>query len=569
MPRSDKRSSDGGSGEPGLQPEAPDRFRSAFETAAHGMAIVALDGRFIEVNRALCGMLGYSEAELQGRNFQSVTHPEDLEADIGQVAQLLGGEGLSYEMEKRYLHKDGRIIHARLSVGLIRADDGGPRYFVSQIYDITIQKQQAKVLHGYQARLELALETARAAYWELDLDSQTYSSGTDYFALLGYGREQATRDKQSWLSLVHAEDRGLITRAHLLLPHDRGSHEVEYRIHAKDGGWRWLKSHFRASAFDNLGRPSHLLGIDIDVTEEKSRQAELLAARVQVAEAARRARIAFWRQEFGFGAMVWTGAAAEILGQTANRLPATTEDYLKLVHRDDVDRLRAAYVQARAQSKAYELQYRLIRADGSIAWLNEIGQIAPLQNNEAASLTGTVQDITERKHLESRLEQLATVDELTGAQNRRSFATQSQIELRRAQRFKHALSFLFMDIDYFKRVNDDHGHKFGDLVLATFSTVCRSKLRPSDVFARYGGEEFILMLPETDIAQAKVVAERLRLALRQTDFGDQPVMHGVGVSVGITGLRGPQDTVAAMLERVDRALYRAKSGGRDRVEIEP
>ena len=126
-----------------------------------------------------------------------------------------------------------------------------------------------------------------------------------------------------------------------------------------------------------------------------------------------------------------------------------------------------------------------------------------------------------------------------------------------------------MDIDYFKRVNDDYGHKFGDLVLATFSTVCRSKLRPSDVFARYGGEEFILMLPETDIAQARVVAERLRVALRQTDFGDEPVMHGIGVSVGITGLRGPQDTVGAMLERVDRALYRAKTGGRDRVEIEP
>jgi diguanylate cyclase (GGDEF)-like protein len=126
-----------------------------------------------------------------------------------------------------------------------------------------------------------------------------------------------------------------------------------------------------------------------------------------------------------------------------------------------------------------------------------------------------------------------------------------------------------MDIDHFKQVNDHYGHKFGDLVLATFSTICQSKLRPSDVFARYGGEEFILMLPETDITQAGVVAERLRVALRQTDFGDNPVMHGIGVSVGITGLRGPQDTLSAILERVDRALYRAKAGGRDRVEVEP
>jgi diguanylate cyclase (GGDEF)-like protein/PAS domain S-box-containing protein len=557
------------SSEPGPQPEAPDRFRSAFETAGHGMAIVALDGRFIEVNRALCDLLGYSETELLESNFQTVTHPEDLEADIGLVAQLLGGAGRSYEMEKRYLHKDGRTINARLSVGLIRDEDGGPRYFVSQIYDITVQKQQAEVLHGYQARLELALETARAAYWELDLGSQTYSSGAEYFALLGYERDQATEDKQSWLALVHPEDRTSIAEAHRLLPHDGGSHQIEYRIRARGGGWRWLKSHLRASAFDNLGRPSHLLGIDIDITEEKSRQAELLAARAQVAQAARRARIAFWHQEFGFGSMVWSGAAAEILGQADGRLPASTEDYLKLIHRDDIDRVRAAYAQARAQSTAYELQYRLIRADNSIAWLNEIGQIVPGHGNEAPSFTGTVQDITERKQLELRLEQLATVDDLTGAQNRRAFTTQSQIELRRALRFKHALSFLFLDIDHFKQVNDQYGHNFGDQVLATFSTICQSKLRPSDVFARYGGEEFVLMLPETDIAQAGVVAGRLRAALRETKFGDNPVMHGIGVSIGMTSLRGPQDTLSAILERVDRALYRAKSGGRDRVEVEP
>ncbi len=556
-------------GAPRLRPEAPDRFRSAFETAAHGMAIVALDGRFIEVNRALCDMLGRSEAELQENNFQSLTHPDDLEADLDLVARLLSGERASYEMEKRYFHKDGHIISARLSVGLIRDNDGGPRYFVSQIYDITVQKQQAAALQGYQTRLELALESARAAYWEMDLATHTYSSGVDYFALLGYGREQATRDWQSWLVLVHREDRQQIADAHRLLPHDRGSHQFEYRIRAKDGGWHWMKSHFRASAFDNFGRPTHLLGIDIDVTEEKRQQAELLAARAQVAEAARRARIAFWHQEFGFGSMVWSGAAAEILGQPEEHLPSTTEDYLKLVHREDVEALRAAYVKGRAQSKAYEMQYRLIRADGSIVWLNEIGQIAPARADEPASFTGSVQDITERKNLELRLEQLATVDDLTGAQNRRSFATQSQIELRRAIRFRHALSFLFLDIDHFKHVNDQHGHKFGDLVLATFSTICRSKLRPSDVFARYGGEEFIVMLPETNIEQAGVVADRLRQALRQTDFGDEPVIHGIGVSVGITSLRGAQDTVAAMVERVDRALYRAKAAGRDRVEIEP
>ncbi len=556
-------------GDAPARPEAPDHFRSAFETAAHGMAIVALDGGFIEVNRALTDILGYSEAEFRQRNFQSITHPDDLDADLGHVRRLLAGEGRAYEMDKRYLHRDGRTIDAWLSVGLIRDRNGEPQYFVAQIYDTTIQKQQAEALRGYQTRLELALETAHAAYWEMDLAAGTYSSGAEYFALLGYRRDATARDREAWLAMIHPEEREMVRRAHYLPPNDRANHEIEYRIKGSDGGWRWLKSHFRVASFDGLGRPLHLLGIDIDITDEKNREAELRAARIQVADAARRARIAFWHQDFGFGSMAWSGAAAEVLGQTPEGLPGTTEDYLKLIHREDVDRLRAAYVQARAQAKAYELEYRLVRADGSIAWFNEIGQIVSAGAGKPASFTGTVQDITERKMLESRLEQLATVDDLTGAQNRRAFMTQSQIELRRAQRFRHALSFLFMDIDHFKRINDRYGHKFGDLVLATFSTVCRSKLRPSDVFARFGGEEFIVMLPETDIAQAQVVAERLMSALHETTFGDDPAVVGIKVSVGISAIRNAQDSIGAMLERVDRALYRAKAGGRDRFEIEP
>ena len=217
-------------GEAPARPEAPEHFRSAFETAAHGMAIVALDGGFIEVNRALTGMLGYSEAEFRQRSFQSITHPDDLDADLDHVARLLSGEARAYEMDKRYFHKDGRTIDAWLSVGLIRDRNGEPQYLVAQIYDTTIQKQQAEALRGYQARLELALETARAAYWEMDLAAGTYSSGAEYFALLGYRREATARDREAWLALIHPDDRDAVRRSHQLPANDRASHGIEYRI---------------------------------------------------------------------------------------------------------------------------------------------------------------------------------------------------------------------------------------------------------------------------------------------------------------------------------------------------
>ncbi len=674
-----------------------ERFRSAFETAGHGMAIVGLDGRFIDVNDVLTKILGYSQAELRRRDFQSITHPDDLGADLDQVNRLLSGEGRSYEMEKRYIHKDGRTIWAQLNVGLIRGPDGLPLYFVSQIHDITerkrleeirrqteaalaraqklahlgyyrwsrakqrlidyndeylrilglavgsvtgdligvepylhpddrervigvhraaerdgkgyhlefrilrpdgtvrhlldlnepdpgsgdrpdtwsgtvqditLQKQQEEALQAYRARLELALGTASAAYWELDLVNQRYSSGPEYFAILGYASHEATEDRNSWFALIHPDDRARVDQAHLLPPNDKANHELEYRIKAKGGRWRWFLSHFRACAFDDLGRPVRLLGIDIDITEQRRREVELSEARAQVADAARRAKMAFWRQQFGFGALAWSEAAGEIFGLPAGELPATLEDYLKLAHHEDAERVRTIYVQARAQSKAYDVEYRIVKPDGAVTWLHEIGEIEQANADGTISFSGTLQDITERKKLEARLEQLATVDELTGAQNRRSILAQAQVELRRTRRFKHALSFLFLDIDHFKQINDRFGHKSGDLVLATLSDVCRGALRPSDIFARYGGEEFLVMLPETDIVRAATVAQRLTAQVRRTVFSLDPPLRGVTVSAGISAIRGADDTLESVLERSDRALYRAKERGRDRIEIE-
>ena len=170
--------------------------------------------------------------------------------------------------------------------------------------------------------------------------------------------------------------------------------------------------------------------------------------------------------------------------------------------------------------------------------------------------------------LEAKLELLATVDELTGAHNRRSILTQAEIELRRSLRFNRPLALLFLDIDHFKQVNDRFGHKTGDIVLSTFSNVCRGALRPSDMVGRFGGEEFLVVLPETGLNQAVTVAERLMEHVRRTVFSADLPARGITTSVGVTAIRGPDDTVEAALERIDRALYRAKELGRDRIETE-
>jgi PAS domain S-box-containing protein len=134
--------------------DSEERFRAAFTHSAIGIALLSLDGHWLQVNAALCRILGYSEAELLSTTFQALTHPDDLEPNREYVRRALAGEISHYEMDKRYLHKDGRVIWALLAVALVRNASNEPLYFVSQLQDVT-ERRQAQI-EIERARLELA-----------------------------------------------------------------------------------------------------------------------------------------------------------------------------------------------------------------------------------------------------------------------------------------------------------------------------------------------------------------------------------------------------------------------------
>ena len=121
-------------------------FQNAFEFAAIGMALVSPEGKWLRVNRAICEITGYTEAELLERTFQDITHPEDLEADLENVRKMLAGEIKTYQMEKRYFHKNGSVVWILLSVSLVRTKSGEPLFFIGQIQDITRQKASEEKL---------------------------------------------------------------------------------------------------------------------------------------------------------------------------------------------------------------------------------------------------------------------------------------------------------------------------------------------------------------------------------------------------------------------------------------
>ena len=174
-------------------------------------------------------------------------------------------------------------------------------------------------------------------------------------------------------------------------------------------------------------------------------------------------------------------------------------------------------------------------------------------------------EIETRKAYEQQLREMATRDPLTNIWNRRAFDERAHIEMTRAERYQRPLALMMVDIDHFKRVNDTHGHTVGDEVLQAVSAVLNGHGRAHDLVARVGGEEFAILMPETGIDSARVVAERIRAAVEQQHILTKGGDVRVTISAGVGAWSPDTATLSAFMAAADAALYQAKETGRNRV----
>jgi diguanylate cyclase (GGDEF)-like protein len=161
---------------------------------------------------------------------------------------------------------------------------------------------------------------------------------------------------------------------------------------------------------------------------------------------------------------------------------------------------------------------------------------------------------------------LAVTDPLTGLPNRRSFMDMAEAVFERHKAGRAPLSVLFIDIDYFKKINDAYGHTFGDEVLVAMGNVIRTSLRDRDLFCRYGGEEFVILLPEATFEKAKLVTQRIVNSIAETTFQKHPEFSFT-VSIGVmSGIPAHNEALSVYLDKADKALYHAKNTGRNKVD---
>jgi diguanylate cyclase (GGDEF)-like protein/PAS domain S-box-containing protein len=332
--------------------------------------------------------------------------------------------------------------------------------------------------------------------------------------------------------------------------------------------WKWAAIHgLFISGASAAGLAAWKLN-EIGLDNERKARADLQKANSELAEAQSMSHIGSWDWEIEKNEVWWSEEMFRITGVEAAEFGATYEAFMEVVHPDDQERVEAIVERAYLEGKDFDYEARLIRPDGQERAIHALGRSTQDAFGRTWRLTGTVQDISERKSLEERVQHQAFHDSLTDLANRALFLDRVEHALLRRQRGAAPVAVLFCDLDDFKVVNDSMGHSVGDHLLIEVAKRVAEILRPADTIARLGGDEFAILLEDVnEVRYAESVATRI-LDLMQKPFSIDGTEFFVGASVGLAFSSGPDAlTSSELLRHADTAMYAAKRKGKGRFEL--
>jgi len=264
-----------------------EQFEQAFQHAAIGMALVGIDGRFLRLNPAFCRLVGFPASELLKRDFQAITHPEDLDTDLELLKQLTAGEMDSYRMDKRYLRADGQLVWVRLAVSMVRDADGAPKHYVAQVEDQSERVAAEEALRESEGRYRLIAENTSDMITMTDLTGKTiYASPSVRQA----GVTPEDLEGRSFAYSVHPDDSRGVFRAFRKLLAEGGTTRVRWRGHdAATGGWMWLESNASLVRDPDTGEPTGFLDVirNINVQVEQEETVAVARAAAEAGAAAK------------------------------------------------------------------------------------------------------------------------------------------------------------------------------------------------------------------------------------------------------------------------------------------
>jgi len=257
--------------------ESEKRAKAIFEQAAVGIARVAPDGRWLDVNRKLCEIVGYQRAELLTLTFQEITHPDDLNTDLKYVEEMLDNLIDTYTLEKRYIHKQGHTVWVNLTASLVKDSAGKPEHFISVVEDISSRKEIEEELYRSQKRLSEAQKVALLGSWELDTTTGELQWSDEVYEIFELDPIEFKPSYEGFLHAIHPDDRKRVDKGYSKSLENHTTYDSVHRLLMKDGRVKFVNERCQHT-YDEKGNPLSSTGTIQDITEQQMLEKKFLQA---------------------------------------------------------------------------------------------------------------------------------------------------------------------------------------------------------------------------------------------------------------------------------------------------
>jgi diguanylate cyclase (GGDEF)-like protein/PAS domain S-box-containing protein len=541
-------------------------WKFAIEGAGDGVWDWDIENNVKTFSKQWKAILGYAESDSlpTGIEWENRFHPDDTVFIEQTMQAYLRGLEPTYKLECRMKCKDGSYRWV-LSRGMVlkHSEGGVPSRMIGTISDITERKQAEERLNESEQRVRLSQFYGGIGTWELNFHSQYQVWSETITRQLGFP-DLANPTWYDFISVVHSADRATLLKEVKRQIAQDNTIDVEYRILDTQGQVRWMRSIGKVDV-DSAGHAITMQGTVQEITKQKVAEHDLHIAAT-----------AFESQE---GMMV-TDAYNVIL--QVNKAFTSITGYSA---EDAIGKKSNLLASGRHDAVFFDEMWNEIHThsywEGELWNKRKNGDIYPQKLTITAvkdsydivtNYVATLIDITKSKQAEREIEDLAYYDSLTHLPNRRLMIDRINHAMATNTRSEKIGALLFLDLDYFKTLNDTLGHDMGDILLQQVAIRLTSCIRENDTVSRFGGDEFVVLLEDLSVltneaaAQAEDIANKFLNAINQP-FQLNSHIYSSSTSIGITLFTGHQSGVDELLKQADIAMYQAKNDGRNAIRF--
>jgi PAS domain S-box-containing protein len=380
--------------------ESEEKFRNMYEHSASGIAIVSLEYKILNANNAYCTMLGYSEDELQGKTLKKITHPETIEKNMELQNQLRKGLIPYFQIEKKFIHKDGHTVYGILNATSVVDTNGNPLFFIGNVVDITTRKEAEKQLIKAEKRFKALIENAPDAVAINDDETRLVYASPNALKQFGYKAEEMMG--HSGGEFTHPDDIPIVREVfNRIVENPDLRPTIRYRFRKKNGEYRWVETTF-SNLLDDEAVQGFVLNFT-DITEKKLANDTLLESERGLKEAQRLANIGNWSWDFHTDRLYLSDEMYNIIGLERNERALNVATHEKHYTPKSWALFRETVKKTSQTGESYEIELEILEPEENKKYVVARGEAVFGKNNEITGLRGTLQDITDRKIAENEL----------------------------------------------------------------------------------------------------------------------------------------------------------------------